>query len=301
MDIKQLEYFISIAKHNNFTAAAQEFYVSQPSVSHQIKNLEQELNTELLRRNTRRVELTEAGEIFLEDARRIISILENSKRKIHHNREKLLEVRIGYLASPTKNFLPQILSIFHEKHPDVKVRLSHKNATQIINDARNDVCDIYCSLTEDMKQVPGLCVKSIQTDHYCLVTPKDHPVLQQMMIDYSKLANEPFIVMKPTLAATMYRQILEICQQLGFSPRIIKTCDLYEEILYSIESGIGVSIMPYRTKGYMNNNLAYTLLDASQLSISTSLAWKEDSENLAVELFLDVCKTYIQEHPDDFL
>lgn len=301
MDIKQLEYFISIAKHRNFTAAAQEFYVSQPSISHQIKNLEQELGVELLGRSTRKVELTDAGELFLEDAKRAVDLLENSKRKLRQNKEKYLKLHIGYLASPAKNFLPQILNIFHRQHPDVKVQLHRRDAAQILNDAKNGIHDIYCSLTEDMKQVPGLSTKSIQTDHYCLVTPKDHPALEPIAIDYSKLASEPFVFMNPARAATMHNQILEICRQLGFTPRIAEIYDVYEDILFAIESGIGISILPYRTRGYMNNNLAYTLLDASQLSINTSLAWKKDTENPAVELFLDTCRRYMQEHPEVFL
>ena len=301
MDIRQLEYFISIAKHRNFTAAAQDFYVSQPNISHQIKKLEEELGVKLLGRSTRKVELTYAGELFLEDAKRAVAILENAKRRLQKNKEELLKLNIGYLASPTKNFLPNILNAFHEEHPDVKVQLHRRDATQLLQDAKNDIHDIYCSLTEDMKQIPGLSIKSIQTDYYCLVTPKNHPALQQLTIDYSKLASEPFVFMNPARAATMHNQSLEICRQLGFTPRIAETYDIYEDILFSIESGIGISILPYRTRGYMNNNLAYTLLDASQLSINMSLAWKTDSTNPAVELFLNTFKAYMQEHPESFL
>lgn len=301
MDMKQLEYFIAIAKHRNFTAAAQEFYISQPSISHQIKGLEAELGVELLGRSTRRVELTVAGEMFLEDAKRAVDLLENAKRKLQQNKDSLLRLHIGYLASPTKNFLPNVLNVFHEQHPDVKVQLHRRDASQLFHDAKKGVHDIYCSLTEDMKQIPGLSLKSVQADYYCLVTQKNHPALQRIAIDYSKLASEPFVCMNPARAVTMHNQILEICRQLGFSPRIVETYDAYEDVLFAVESNIGISILPYRTREYMNNNLAYTLLDASQLSINVSLAWEKDANNPAVDLFLETFHRYMREHPDVFL
>lgn len=186
MDLTQLYYFLSVSKTRNFTATATEFFVSQPCISHQIKAFEQELEVELFIRNTRSVELTVAGEIFLQDAKSVIDIMEQSKNKLKQNKGHSMSLNIAHLASPS-----------------------------LVN-------------------------KKIQADHYCLVTPKDHPAVARISINYSKLASEPFIFFNPEHALTMHQQILQICNQLGFSPRIADTYNLYEDLLYAVESGFGL-------------------------------------------------------------
>ena len=82
MDTKQLTYFVAAAKYRNFSRVAEEFYLSQPAISHQIKMLERELNTELFARNTKKVTLTESGALFLEDAKAILEAVEQAKHKL---------------------------------------------------------------------------------------------------------------------------------------------------------------------------------------------------------------------------
>lgn len=300
MDLAQLYYFISVAKNRNFTATAAEFFVSQPCISHQIKVLEQELDSELFTRNTRSVELTVAGEIFLQDAKHIVDIMEQSKTKLQQNKGHSMSLSIAHLASPSHIFLPSIIKRFRTRYPHIKVSLYRQDAFQIAQSALAHRYDIYCSMTLDMMAVTSLVNKKIQADHYCLVTPKDHPAVARLSIDYSKLASEPFILFNPEHAVTMHQQILQICSQLGFSPRIAGAYHLYEDLLYAVESGLGITILPYRTKNYMNSNLTYSLLDVSNISADLSLAWEQKITNSAVPLFLDVFWEYMQEFPDQF-
>lgn len=300
MDLAQLYYFISVAKNRNFTATAAEFFVSQPCISHQIKTLEQELEVELFIRNTRSVELTVAGEIFLQDAKIIIEIMEQSKNKLKQNKGHTMSLSIAHLASPSHVFLPSIIKLFRTRYPNIKTKLYRQDAFQIAQSALAHKCDIYCSMSLDIMTIPSLVNKKIQADHYCLVTPKDHPAAARISIDYAKLASEPFIFFNPEHAVTMHQQIIQICNQLGFSPRIAGTYNVYEDLLYAVESGFGITILPYRTKNYMNNNLAYSLLDVSNISADLSLAWEQEVTNPAVPLFLDVFWEYMQEFPDQF-
>ncbi len=301
MDLIQLNYFIAVAKYRNFSAASREFFVSQPGISHRIKELEKELGTQLFIRNTRSVELTTAGEIFLEDAKRIVSIVEQSKYKLLQNSGESMVLSIAHLASPSRNFLPEVINLFHQKYPHVKVNLIRADALQISTAARKQQYDIYCSMTLDLVSMSHLVCKNIQVDHYCLVTPDTHPAIARMPIDYSKLASEPFVVFNPEHAVVMHSQILQICRQLGFSPRITGTYNLYEDLLYAVEAGMGITILPYRTKNYINSNLAYTLLDVTNVSADLALAWNRETKNPAVMLFLDVFWNYMKECPDKFV
>ncbi len=104
MDFTQLSYFIAIAKHGNFSAAARQFYVSQPCISHQIQMMEKELGMALFERNTRKVTLTPAGEIFLEDAKKMVDLMENARNRLIQEEKGSMHLSIAHLASPTHLF-----------------------------------------------------------------------------------------------------------------------------------------------------------------------------------------------------
>jgi DNA-binding transcriptional LysR family regulator len=299
MDITQLNYFIAVAKYKSFSLVSKEFYVSQPCISHRIKELEKELDTKLFNRNTRSVELTTAGEIFLEDAKKAVSILEKSKEKILQS-DKKMNLDISFLAAATRNFLPQIIRLFKKKHPNIDIHLYRSNAQKIHETGSKHRYDIYFSLTSDLASLSHLSTKIIHTDHYCLVTTKNHPAVARMPVDYDALKNEPFVIFKPQDSHILYEQTMEICNQLGFSPHIVETYDLYEDLLYAIEAGIGISVLPYQTKNYFVNDLTYTLLDISNISIDLSMGWEKEITNPAVPLFLDLFRKFMNDHPDVF-
>lgn len=194
MDQKQLSYFIAVAKYRNFSRAAQDFYLTQPAISHQIKMLEKELDTELFVRNTRKVTLTDSGELFLEDAKIILDAMEHAKQKVTLAKEQPSVLRISHLSAPTHQFLPDAVNQFHIRYPHVKIKLIRQDALQISESAARQDADIYFSMMPDLQQIASLDVKKIQSDSFCLVTRKDHPALQKMILDYDKLASEPFLV-----------------------------------------------------------------------------------------------------------
>ena len=278
MDQKQLTYFIAVAKYRNFSRAAQDFYLTQPAISHQIKMLEKELDTELFVRNTKKVTLTDSGELFLEDAKSILDAMEQAKQKLDLAKEQPSVLRISHLSAPTHQFLPEVVNQFHIRYPHIKIKLM-----------------------PDLQQISTLDVKKIQSDAFCLVTRKDHPALQKMVLDYDKLSTEPFLVFHPEHARYMNQRIMELCAQIGFHPRITEQFDLYENLLQAVEAGTGISILPYRSRSYMHaNNLAFTLLDSSNDTLDLAIAWEHEISNPAVPLFLEVFREYMREHPEHF-
>ena len=130
MDQKQLAYFVSVAKYRNFSRAAQDFYLTQPAISHQIKMLEKELETELFVRNTKKVALTDSGELFLEDAKIILDAMDQAKQKLSLAKEHPSVLRISHLSAPTHQFLPDVVNQFHIRYPHVKIKLQRASGKQ---------------------------------------------------------------------------------------------------------------------------------------------------------------------------
>ena len=145
MDQKQLAYFIAVAKYRNFSRAAQDFYLTQPAISHQIKMLEKELDTELFVRNTKKVTLTDSGELFLEDAKSILDAMEQAKQKLDLAKEQPSVLRISHLSAPTHQFLPEVVNQFHIRYPHIKIKLMRQDALQISETAARQDADIYYS------------------------------------------------------------------------------------------------------------------------------------------------------------
>ncbi len=301
MDTKQLAYFVAAAKYRNFSRVAEEFYLSQPAISHQIKMLERELNTELFARNTKKVTLTESGALFLEDAKAILEAVEQAKHKLALARQQPAVLRICHLAAATHIFLANIVNEFHIQHPNIKVRLIRQDAYEVSESVASRDADIYFSMMTDLMKYPFLEVEKIQTDTLCLVTRKDHPALQKKPLDFKKLSEEPFLVFYPNHAHYLNKRIAALCAKLKFHPQVTEQYDLYENLLQAIEAGTGISILPYRSRHYMqSHNLAFTLLNDSHNDLELAMAWERESKNPAVPLFLELFRRYMQEHPERF-
>lgn len=163
MTMEQLHYFLSVARHRNFTEAAEEFYLTQPAITHQISTLEQELGIKLLHRTTRSVSLTRAGELFLEDAKRMLDLEERVRermRQVEHSSTPVLEV--GYLNSPSRHFLPQLVRRFQEQYPQARVKLCWRDADSLRKDCEQGAYDVAVSVLQDLQDIGGYHYGKIQ-------------------------------------------------------------------------------------------------------------------------------------------
>lgn len=287
MNTYQLKYFLSAAKTLRFSETAKEFYMTQPAISHQIVELEQELGTKLFTRSSKGVSLTKAGELFLEDAKKFLDMAEASRERLQAlNATDQGHLSIGYLASPCKYFLPSVIHQFKQAYPQIDVKLTRLDALSVITSIETDKLDIYFSLVEDLKHYKDYHIRKIHQDPYCLICRVDHPCLNNFKIDYTKLATESFLIFDPEKSAYMTHQIHQVCRDLNFVPRIVQKYASMEEVLFAVESGLGITILPYKVMEYYKTNLVYTPLDSSNIASAVGAAWKLDSDNPAVNWFM---------------
>ena len=299
MRTEQLRYFLSVARHRNFTEAAREFYLTQPAITHQISALERELDAQLFIRTTRSVALTRAGELFLEDAK---LILDQEERALERQRQlkgsNQLELKIGYLNSPCRHFLPKILAAYQERYPQVRIELIRNNAAGLTSSEA--AFDLIFSVLSDLQQLSGYACRKLTSDFYCLVSPKDHPCVSNAEIDFSKLATEPFAVLSQKAGGYMYGQTRQICRELGFSPRIVAEYPALEDVVFSVECGQTLAILPYHVREYMCTDLAFVPLTGSNLNIDIGVAWRRELDDPAVRWLLDLIQHYLVEQPELF-
>lgn len=192
MNTEQLRYFVSVARYRNFTETAREFYVTQPAVTHQISALEREVGARLFLRTTRNVSLTRAGELFLEDAKRILDQEERALGRLRQLESSgCWELRIGYLNSPSRHFLPRLIAAYREAYPQVRVELIRRDATGIQAGIDAAAYDVSFSVLSDLKGMNGYACRKLGADFYCLVCPREHPCLDNAVIDYASWPRSP--------------------------------------------------------------------------------------------------------------
>ncbi len=301
MTSSQLNLFLVVAKHLNFSAAAKELYMTQPAVSHQIVALEKELGTKLFQRSTRKIQLTHSGELFLEDAKRILDLEDAAKERILLSKSSGdLSLSICYLLDPCHSFLPKLCVKMQEQFPQVKIQLQRMDARNLDTSMDQNLYDMYFSLSRDLGNHPEYAKKDILDDTLCLICPENHPCSRLTKIDYNKLSSERVFMMDPENALFMHRQILQLCRSINFVPQRISYCSSLEEVLFQVESGLGVAILPMRSCSHTAHSISYIPLSGNSSQMKLGVAWLLNSDNPAIEWMLEILEQSQQEHPEWF-
>ena len=296
MNIKQLEYFISLSETLNFTKSANEAFITQPSFGRQITLLEEEVGVSLFVRSKHNVSLTLAGNALLESAKKI---LYHYQKGINDARSAVTsiagQVRIGFLPETTENFLPNFIRIFREKYPNIKPAIVSYGDTREEDDLFNNALDIVF-LTPLFNKTYGediLC-KSITTNNYpCIISSKYHWLSSYNSIKLGKLSEEEFILMDPKTSNNSYSDVVKMCDQYGFKPKVVETAKTLPEMLTLVASGTGITIMPGNYKTFMQEDLHRIAIEEKVDPISFIYVWKKDSTNPFLPIFLQELSEFI--------
>jgi len=298
MTYEQLEYFVITAKHLNFSEAAKELYITQPAISHQISALERELGTRLFARSTRRVHLTKSGELFLEDAKRMLGMMESARERIHlADDSSEVTLRIAYLLAPCQSFLPGLIRQFRRRYPQVNIILTRMDAHNISDALPQENHDLFFSVSRDFDTQNEYASRTIFTDTFCLICADDHPCAAASHIDFDKLASETFFMMNPEIGPLMAKQTLQICRAKNFQPHAIRYFDSMDEVLFAVEAGLGVTILPSKNQTFYPSSLVYLPLDGPHAQMSVGAAWRQRSDNPAIAWFMGMLDESEKEEP----
>ena len=187
MDIQQLKYYRELCRVKNFTEAGFVCSLSQSALSKQIRRLEKELNVTLIRRNTRKFELTEEGEIFLEYAGQALERYEKMLEDIHSKKE----IHIGSMTVLSPYHFAKVLAAFHEQHPDIDLVLDEHTADQIV--AHMDEYDFAILRTLLITDTERYCMLPLYDDYLCAVVYSSHPLAGKSTVSLVDTADYPFL------------------------------------------------------------------------------------------------------------
>jgi DNA-binding transcriptional LysR family regulator len=240
VELRQLQYFAAVARHRNFTRAADELYVTQSALSQQVRRLEAELGLELLRRTTAGVELTPAGADLLRRADVIAAEVERARAEMDEHAGALRGVVRVAAAAADAGRLAEALAAFHRGHPGIRIALRQASATELATLLRTGSADVAVAALSE--EPPGMVVTPLAEDPLVAIAAPDDPLARGEPIALGDLRGRPFIVSEP--GSALRATVMSACAAAGFSPVPLFEVGDPVAVRSLAGAGLGVSLVP---------------------------------------------------------
>jgi DNA-binding transcriptional LysR family regulator len=290
MDFRHLVYFVAVAEELHFRRAAERLHVVQPALSQQIARLETELGVQLLARSKRQVQLTEAGRVFLDDARGMLAYRERAveaARRAAGGRAGRLDV--GFVGPATYSVLPSVVRTFRGRYPDVVINLhEHTTAEQLDMLATGELgVGIVRMPTDDDR----FTFERILTEPISVALPEGHELSGRDTVRLGELAGDGFVMVPRSLEPIVFDRSVGLCLRAGFSPRVVQEALQIHAIIGLVATGLGVALVPESMRTLRRPDVAYKPLEPPMnATVDTGLAWRADSTSPVVARFVEAVR-----------
>jgi DNA-binding transcriptional LysR family regulator len=243
MKLRHLRYFLAVAEELHFGRAAEGLSIKQPPLSRQIQNLEADLGVKLFDRTNRRVALTPHGRYLKTAAAQLLAEADRIEQTVGLMKEGTAGfARIGYVGSAMHSVLPGLLRKLGDRFPEIYPELFELGNDEQVRALEAGEIDI--GFVRTPIHAEGLVTHPVLDETFSLILPAGHELVGETEPELGRLANEPFIGSARNCAPGMADQILQICNDAGFSPRIVHETSQLNALLRLVESGLGYSIVP---------------------------------------------------------
>lgn len=242
MDITLLKEFTVLAQSETFLKAADMLFISQPTLSRHIKNLEIELGVSLFERTTRSSKLTKYGHMFLPYAQQIVELYGRFSDELAEERnEKNFSLRIGSIAAMDNYGITGMITRFKELYPQVKTHMVPRHNISFLEMLQTRNCDLVFARETLEAKDDNIERLSIMTDHLVAVVPDSSPLARLDSIHLEQLRNEDLVTLPD--GTSFYQMLLEACEAEGFEPNLVLTHHSIEHLFNCVKVGTGIAIL----------------------------------------------------------
>lgn len=297
MELRQLQYALQIAAERNFSRAADKLHIAQPSLSQQLSKLEKELGVMLFQRNTSSVELTHAGQKFVEQAGAIIDAVELLRQEMSDiSQLRTGSVMVGSMPITGAHLLPHVLPVFKRKYADVEITLLEDSSMNLEKLTASGQTDL--SLLSLPLEIPTLTYEVLGEERIDLAVPPEHPFAARsaegVKTSLIELKDEPFIVLKE--GQGFRKMTMDLCREAGFEPRIVFESNNMETVQSLVATGMGVTLVPHFIARAPRSEFVPVYLQLADPAPSRTLviAYRRGRYlSNAAEAFIDTFKTTV--------
>ncbi len=299
MELRHVRYFLAVAEYLNFSKAAQELHIAQPPLSRQIRQLEEDLGVSLFVRNKRRVQLTKAGHVFLDEARKLVVQAGHATEAARHAQKgESGLVRIG-IASGLGGVVGHAV-IDHCKHfPAVNIECKDvfsSSQSSLLNKREIDIG----FLRPPIDQVNLNC-ELLFEEEFTVVLPPTHRLAHRKSVRLKEIADEPLIIFDRNFSSGLYDKILALYSRQGLTPHFAVThVESHEEagaVMVASGKAIYIGVGALTTRSVEGIELAAVKLNENEAKIEIYVAWRKDEESPAVLSFLNSTRRVLGRQP----
>jgi len=243
MDIYQMKYVLALAKHQNFTLAAESCYISQSSLSQQISKLEKELGVKLFDRTTRTLRITEAGLAFVDMAEKILRDTDTLEQTMATYAGFLRgTINIGAITALERIGFSQLVTDFYSQYPNLTLNIYQGKSLSLLDSLEKRNIDIAFVTQPREHNFSHLDFQLIGRDEYTLILSDKHPLAKQDTVDLSQLKDEYFILQHPDQSVSGL--CMQACAEAGFTPKVISRIETVSIAMNLARQGLGIVFLP---------------------------------------------------------
>lgn len=287
MELRHLRYFIEVALEENVTRAAEKLHVSQPALSRQVRDLEEELGFSLLERSAKSVALTEAGRVFLDEASEVLERLEEGVARAREVAEgEGREIHVGYAPSLTVRILPPTIRAFQAEFPNVKVKLHDLSSEEMLAGFRAGTLDFVLGPEGKYRKVSGSCFQALKTEDLRLAVGLEHPFARLKKVPIAKLKEEKLIGFNLKEYPEYAELFSKVLRPLGIRKKLSEEHESVSSLVAAVEAGMGVSVVTESIQCVASGRVKVIPLDPVGESLVVGIAWKEQPLSREQEAFL---------------
>jgi DNA-binding transcriptional LysR family regulator len=299
MELRHLRYFVAVAEELHFTRAAARLGIKQPPLSLQIRQLEREIGTALLRRETRGVKLTETGEFLLDEARRILDQVERTKASVQSRaRGEAGHLHLGFAgATYVHRLVPSIIRAYRERYPGVVLSPEQSNTARLIAALQSGEIDV-AFVRPPIIDGEGLALDPLIDEPMMIVLPEWHPRARERSMPLAALAAETFILFPRTIGPGLHDAIIASCQRAGFSPKLGQDASQTVSIIHMVAAGFGVSIVPQSLEQIRAEGAVYLGIEGQAPRAPVGLAYRRDDRSTIVRNFVGLARRVARSVPE---
>jgi DNA-binding transcriptional LysR family regulator len=292
MELRHFRYFVAVAEELNFHRAAERLHISQPSLSQQIMALEHEIGTPLLERDSKGVQLTRTGRVFLEEARRTLRQADRAREAGRGGARGWMGVlRVGYSPFGSSSLIPPILRAYEERHPEIEVSVSTPWLEALVDRLLEGELDVgFFRLPSEMPD--ELEHRVIGRDALVGAVPASHPYAERELLSLSDLKGQRFVATKRELNPLMYDHFMtHLFPSEGVDFSAERQEPSLESVLAAVADGWGLTVMVTDLVDlYRPDGVVYIPFAEPAPYIETAVAWRRSDPPESVLTFVTVCE-----------
>ena len=300
MELRHLRYFVAVAEELNFTRAAQELRLAQPSLTRQIHNLEEKLGVRLLNRTKTLVALTEEGRSFLVDAKRLVAQSLESMHAVQRlSRGETGQLNLGYLSKFNFELLPRTLLDFSRACPEIAVNLFDMTPAEqlcALEARKIDLALAGVRPPANQKNQTTLAWEYIGQHELVAVLPAEHHLAKKDRVKMQDLKPLFFVAMSETTHPGSHAWLCGVCQQAGFTPRILQAVERESDLMIFVADGLGVTLAREQIKKLPHPGVVFRPL-AVPVEADYWIAWHKENRSKSLQAYIEIVKKQAAKAP----